>query len=505
MTTMYDLAREEYAALGIDTEAVMEKLAAKPISVHCWQGDDVLGFDQEGGLSGGIQTTGNYPGRARTFEELTADFEAAMALVPGAKRINLHASYAVFTDENPWVDRDTIEYKHFEPWVAWAKAHGYGIDFNPTIFGHPMMNNELSLSSPDKATRDFWIRHCKACRKISQQIGEALDDQTLCNIWIPDGLKDVPGDRYGLRERLRDSLDEIYAEKYDRVIDSCESKVFGIGLESMTVGSNEFYLAYAATHPGVYDLLDLGHFHPTENVADKLSSLLLFFDKVPLHVTRPVRWDSDHVVLFDDPTKEVAMEIAHIPGAWEKVIIGLDFFDASINRVGAWATGTRAMEKSLLYALLQPGERLKELQDTYQFTEKMMLAEQAKSMPFGAVWDGVLPPRRLPARWRAVPGRGRLRGQGPARARVRSNHGIFRSGTGDALPRHRHGARGGVRRGHGAAGVRARVRAPVQRRLGAGLARAQRRQPQLSSASRGCGHRSQVLRQGAAPLDAPRR
>ena len=233
----------------------------------------------------------------------------------------------------------------------------------------------------------FWIRHCKACRKISQQIGEALDDQTLCNIWIPDGLKDVPGDRFGLRERLRDSLDEIYAEKYDRVIDSCESKVFGIGLESMTVGSNEFYLAYAATHPGVYDLLDLGHFHPTENVADKLSALLLFFDKVPLHVTRPVRWDSDHVVLFDDPTKEVAMEIAHIPGAWEKVIIGLDFFDASINRVGAWATGTRAMEKSLLYALLQPGERLKELQDTYQFTEKMMLAEQAKSMPFGAVWD----------------------------------------------------------------------------------------------------------------------
>ena len=381
MTTMYDLAREEYAALGIDTEAVMEKLAAKPISVHCWQGDDVLGFDQEGGLSGGIQTTGNYPGRARTFEELTADFEAAMALVPGAKRINLHASYAVFTDENPWVDRDAIEYKHFEPWVAWAKAHGYGIDFNPTIFGHPMMNNELSLSSPDKATRDFWIRHCKACRKISQQIGEALDDQTLCNIWIPDGLKDVPGDRYGLRGRLRDSLDEIFAEKYDRVIDSCESKVFGIGLESMTVGSNEFYLAYAATHPGVYDLLDLGHFHPTENVADKLSALLLFFDKVPMHVTRPVRWDSDHVVLFDDPTKEVAMEIAHIPGAWEKVIIGLDFFDASINRVGAWATGTRAMEKSLLYALLQPGERLKELQDTYQFTEKMMLAEQAKSMP----------------------------------------------------------------------------------------------------------------------------
>ena len=328
MTTMYDLAKDAYAELGIDTEAVMAKLAEKPISVHCWQGDDVLGFDQEGGLSGGIQTTGNYPGRARTFEELTTDFEAAMALVPGAKRINLHASYAVFTDENPWVDRDALEYRHFEPWVAWAKAHGFGIDFNPTIFGHPMMNNELSLSSPDAATRDFWIRHCKACRKISQQIAEALDDETLCNIWIPDGLKDVPADRYGLRERLRDSLDAIYAERYDRVIDSCESKVFGIGLESMTVGSNEFYLAYAATHPGVYDLLDLGHFHPTENVADKLSALLLFFDKVPLHVTRPIRWDSDHVVLFDDPVKEMAMEVAHCPGAWEKVIIGLDFFDA---------------------------------------------------------------------------------------------------------------------------------------------------------------------------------
>ncbi|MCI8425469.1 MAG: L-rhamnose isomerase, partial [Adlercreutzia sp.] len=248
MTTMYDLAKEEYAALGIDTEAVMEKLAKKPISVHCWQGDDVLGFDQEGGLSGGIQATGNYPGRARNFEELTADFDAAMALVPGAKRINLHASYAVFTDENPWVDRDALEYKHFEPWVRWAKERGYGIDFNPTIFGHPAMNNELSLSSPDKETRDFWIRHCKACRKISQQIAEALDDETLCNIWSPDGLKDVPADRFGLRERLRESLDEIYTEKYDRVIDCCESKVFGIGLESMTVGSNEFYLAYAATH-----------------------------------------------------------------------------------------------------------------------------------------------------------------------------------------------------------------------------------------------------------------
>ena len=249
------------------------------------------------------------------------------------------------------------------------------------------MNNELSLSSPDSETRKFWIDHVKACRKISQQIGEALDDEVLCNIWIPDGLKDVPGDRYGLRARLKDSLDQIFEEKYDRVIDACESKVFGIGLESMTVGSNEFYLAYAATHPGVYNLIDSGHFHPTENVADKLSALLLFFDKIPMHVTRPVRWDSDHVILFDDPTKEIAAEIVRCPGAGEKVLVGLDFFDASINRIGAWVTGCRAMEKSLLYALLQPNDQLKELQDEYRFTEKMMLAEAAKSMPFGTVWD----------------------------------------------------------------------------------------------------------------------
>lgn len=387
MTTMFESAKEQYAKLGIDVEAAMDKLAQKAISVHCWQGDDVLGFDQEGGLSGGIQTTGNYPGRARNFEELKADFEESMSMVPGTKRIALHASYAIFTDEHPWVDRDQITYANFEPWVEWAKEHGYGIDFNPTIFGHPKMNNELSLSSPDPETRKFWIDHVKACRKISQQIGEALDDEVLCNIWIPDGLKDVPGDRYGLRARLKDSLDQIFEEKYDRVIDACESKVFGIGLESMTVGSNEFYLAYAATHPGVYNLIDSGHFHPTENVADKLSALLLFFDKIPMHVTRPVRWDSDHVILFDDPTKEIAAEIVRCPGAWEKVLVGLDFFDASINRIGAWVTGCRAMEKSLLYALLQPNDQLKELQDEYRFTEKMMLAEAAKSMLFGTVWD----------------------------------------------------------------------------------------------------------------------
>lgn len=386
MDTMYGLAKEHYAEMGLDTEAAMAKLAQKPISVHCWQGDDVHGFDQEGDLTGGIQATGDYPGRARNFKELTADFETAMSMVPGKKRINLHASYAVF-GEGGFVDRDKLTYAQFEPWVEWARKNGFGIDFNPTLFSHPQMNHELSLSSPDDATRKFWIDHCIACRKISQQIGEALDDQVLCNLWIPDGMKDIPADRYGLRARLKDSLDQIYAEPMDHVIDACESKVFGIGLESMTVGSNEFYLAYAATHPGVYDLLDTGHFHPTENVADKLSALLLFFDKVPLHVTRPVRWDSDHVLLFDDPTRELAVEIARCQGAWEKVIIGLDFFDASINRVAAWAVGTRAMEKSLLYGLLQPHDVLKEMQDKYLFTQKMILSEQAKTLPLGAVWD----------------------------------------------------------------------------------------------------------------------
>ena len=297
-------------------EAVMEKLAAKPISVHCWQGDDVLGFDQEGGLSGGIQTTGNYPGRARTFEELTCDFEAAMALVPGAKRINLHASYAVFTDENPWVDRDAIEYKHFEPWVAWAKEHGYGIDFNPTLFSHPMVKEGLTVSSPDKDVRDFWIRHCIACRKIAERIGEELDDMVLNNFWIPDGLKDYPADRFGMRERLRDALDEIYSFETPHVIDAMEQKVFGIGVEGFTTGNQEFYVSYAAKKGGNHVvLIDAGHFNPMENIADKLSSLLLFFPYVPLHVTRSMHWDSDHVVLFDDNIKEIAGEIVRCPDA----------------------------------------------------------------------------------------------------------------------------------------------------------------------------------------------
>lgn len=383
----YEDAKNRYAKTGIDVESVMKKLSEKPISVHCWQGDDVLGFDQPGGLSGGIQTTGNYPGRARNFEELKSDFEKAMSMVPGKKRINLHACYAIFTDENPWVDRDQLEYKHFEPWVKWAKEKGYGIDFNPTVFGHPKMNNELSLSSPDKETRDFWIKHCIVCREISEQIGQELNDQVLLNVWIPDGFKDIPADRLGPRKRLVDSLDQIFEKKLPHVIDSVESKVFGIGLESMTVGSNEFYMAYASKREGVYNLIDNGHYHPLENASDKISAIMPFFDKIPLHVTRSVRWDSDHACLFDDTLKEIALEVTKTEEAWQKVIVATDFFDASINRVAAWVTGVRAVQKALLFGLLQPNEKLTNMQDNYKFTEKMMTMETFKSMPFGTIWD----------------------------------------------------------------------------------------------------------------------
>ena len=381
----FESAKAIYAAMGVDVEAALAKAKDKAISIHCWQGDDVAGFDQKDGRAGdGIQTTGNYPGRARTFEELTADFKKAASLIPGKKRINLHASYAVFPD-GEWVDRDKIEYRHFEKWVEFARENGYGIDFNPTCFSHPMVTDGLTLSSPIESVRRFWIEHCKACRKISNEIGAQLGDKVLNNIWIPDGFKDVPADRMGPRMRLKASLDEIFAEKYDHVIDSVESKVFGIGLESCTVGSNEFYMSYAGTHPGVYNLLDNGHYHPTEVVSDKIPALLCFFDKIPLHVTRPVRWDSDHVVAFDDELKEIMKEIVR-NDALDRVLIGLDFFDASINRVAAWVIGTRNAEKALLWALLQPNARLKELQDTAQFTEKFMLMEEAKTLPFSDIW-----------------------------------------------------------------------------------------------------------------------
>ena len=381
----FESAKAIYAAMGVDVEAALAKAKSKAISIHCWQGDDVAGFDQKDGRAGdGIQTTGNYPGRARNFEELTADFLKAASLIPGKKRINLHASYAVFAD-GEWVDRDRIEYRHFEKWVEFARENGFGIDFNPTCFSHPMVTDGLTLSSPIESVRRFWIDHCKACRRIANEIGAQLGDHVLNNVWIPDGMKDVPADRLGPRMRLKASLDEIFAEKLPNVIDCVESKVFGIGLESYTVGSNEFYMSYAGTHPGVYNLLDNGHYHPTEVVSDKIPALLCFFDKIPLHVTRPVRWDSDHVVAFDDELKEIMKEIVR-NDALDRVLIGLDFFDASINRVAAWIIGTRNAEKALLWALLQPNQQLKALQDAGNFTEKFMLMEEAKTLPFSDIW-----------------------------------------------------------------------------------------------------------------------
>ena len=392
----FESASARYAALGVDVEAALAAAADKAISIHCWQGDDVTGFDRpDGGAGDGIQTTGNYPGKARNFAELTADFKKAAGLIPGRKRINLHACYAVFAD-GEWVDRDKIEYRHFIPWVEYAKENGFGIDFNPTCFSHPMVTDGLTLSSPDEKVRRFWIDHCIACRRIANEIGAALNDKVLNNVWIPDGLKDVPADRMGPRMRLKEALDEIFAEKLPNVIDCVESKVFGIGLESYTVGSNEFYMSYASMHPGVYNLLDNGHYHPTEVVSDKIPSLLCFFDYIPLHVTRGVRWDSDHVVTFEDELKEIMKEIVR-NDALEKVLIGLDFFDASINRVAAWIIGTRNAQKALLWALLQPNALLKKLQDEANFTEKLVMMEEAKTLPFSDIWEEYCRRQGVPA------------------------------------------------------------------------------------------------------------
>lgn len=393
----FESAKAQYEHFGIDVEKCLEAAAGKAISIHCWQGDDVTGFDNpDGGAGNGIQTTGNYPGRARSFGELKADFVKAISLIPGKKRINLHACYAVFDQENPWVDRNRLEYRHFAPWVEFARENGIGIDFNPTVFSHSMVKDGLSLSSPDEEVRRFWIDHCIACRRIAERIGEELGDMVLNNVWIPDGFKDVPADRLGPRLRLKDSLDQIFAEKCPHVIDCVESKVFAIGVESYTVGSNEFYMSYAASHPGVYNLLDNGHYHPTEVVSDKIPALLAFFDKVPLHVTRGVRWDSDHVVLFEDELKEIMKEIVR-NDALDRVLIGLDFFDASINRVAAWVIGARNAEKALLWAMLQPHEQLKAMQDSADFTRKMMLMEEVKTLPFGDIWTEYCRRQGVPA------------------------------------------------------------------------------------------------------------
>jgi L-rhamnose isomerase len=391
---MYQEAKEAYKKWGVDTEKAMKKCAGIPVSVHCWQGDDVTGFEKAAGpLSGGIQATGNYPGKARDKDELWADLDMAFSLIPGKKRLNLHSNYLI-TDET--VSRDQVEPRHFEAWLTWAKKRKVGLDFNATPFSHPMASGGLTLSHPDKAVREFWIRHCKATRKIAAYFGEKQGSASLHDIWIPDGLKDVPADRLGPRERLRDALDEIYAVKYDKshIIDVVESKLFGIGLESYTTGSSDFYIAYAASR-GIYVLLDNGHYHPTELVSDKISSLLSIFDKVALHVTRAVRWDSDHVVLFEDEIREIAKEVIRNK-AEDRVLIGLDYFDASINRVAAWVTGARNFQKALLYACLIPHDKLKKLQDEQNYSKLLVTQEEVKTLPFGAVWDEYLAREKIP-------------------------------------------------------------------------------------------------------------
>ena len=381
----YQDAKMRYAAVGVDVDAALKRTAEIPISLHCWQGDDVVGFDQKGALSGGIQTTGNYPYRARNVEEVFADIEKVLSYTPGKHhKINLHASYAIF-DEGEWVDRNKLEPKHFAKWVEFAKKNHVGLDFNPTMFSHPLAA-DATLSSENEEIRKFWIEHCIASLKISEYLATETGEPCLMNIWIPDGLKDLPADRRGPRARLKDSLDQIISQPYDKskVYISVESKVFGIGMESYTVGSHEFYMNYAAKN-NLLCLIDTGHFHPTEVVADKLSSMLLFNDKMALHVSRPVRWDSDHVILFNDELRELAEEI--VKNGPDHFFIGLDYFDASINRVSAWTNGIRNMEKALLYAELEPNEKLAELQEKRDFTGVMSLREEVRTLPFGDVWD----------------------------------------------------------------------------------------------------------------------
>ncbi|MDO5135599.1 MAG: L-rhamnose isomerase [Eubacteriales bacterium] len=390
MTTKerYEAAKELYAALGVDTDKAVETLKTIPIALHCWQGDDVKGFDQDGPLTGGIQTTGNYPGKAMTPEELMEDIDKVLELCPGTKKLNLHASYAIF-EEGERVDRDKLEPKHFKKWAEFAKERGIGIDFNPTFFSSPRVKDGLTLTSPDEETRKFWIDHGKACIRISQYFAEETGIPCVMNIWIGDGYKDVPADRMGPRLRYKEAIEEILSEPYDfdKVKPCVESKVFGIGVEAYTAGSAEFTLSFAAEHKDkCLPLMDNGHYHPTEVVSDKIPALLCFFPEIALHVTRGIRWDSDHVVAFDDETKEIAKEIVR-NDALDRVYIALDFFDASINRISAWVNGFRNMEKALLYALLQPADMLKELQDTNQFTKLMTIQEELKTYPMGAVWD----------------------------------------------------------------------------------------------------------------------
>ena len=381
----YALAKERYATLGVDTEQALARLKRVSLSLHCWQGDDVGGFeDPARGLSGGILATGNYPGKARTGDELRADLDQAYKLIPGTHRLNLHA---IYLEAEKKVERNAIEPKHFARWLDWAKANGHGVDFNPTCFSHPLADSGFTLAHADKAVRDFWIAHCIACREIGAYFGKELGTPTVTNVWIPDGHKDTPADRVAPRERLRESLDKIFEKTLDprHNLDAVESKLFGLGSESYVVGSHEFYLGYAISRQKLL-CLDAGHFHPTETIADKISSVLLYLPEILLHVSRGVRWDSDHVVTLTDDLHAIAQEI--VRGDFlNRVHIGLDYFDASINRVAAWAIGARNTLRALLGALLEPTAQLRALEDSGDYTGRLALVEELKGLPSGAVWD----------------------------------------------------------------------------------------------------------------------
>ena len=378
----YDLAVERYAAIGIDVEKVMEQLQGLQLSLHCWQADDVTGFESSGELTGGIQTTGNYPGKARNIDELRADVLKAASLIPGKHRLNLHEIYGDFGGK--FVDRDQVEPAHFESWMQWAAENGMKLDFNSTSFSHPK-SGDLSLSSPDEGIRNFWIEHTKRCRAVAEEMGKRQGDPCIMNLWVHDGSKDITVNRMKYRALLKDSLDQIFTTEYQNMKDCIESKVFGIGLESYTVGSNDFYIGYAAQNQKIITL-DTGHFHPTESVADKVSSMLLYVPELMLHVSRPVRWDSDHVTIMNDETLDLCKEIVRCD-ALDKVHVGLDYFDASINRIGAYVIGSRATQKCMLQALLEPLHLLREYEANGRGFERLALLEECKSLPWNAVWD----------------------------------------------------------------------------------------------------------------------
>jgi L-rhamnose isomerase len=393
----YQIAKERYAAVGVDTDAAMKRLETIPISLHCWQGDDVGGFETAGATlsGGGIQATGNYPGKARTIAELRSDLEKAFSVIPGKHRLNLHASY--LDNDGKYIERDAIQPKHFQSWIDWAKANGLGMDFNPTYFSHPKANDGFTLAHSDKSIRDFWIDHGIRCRHIGAEMGRQLGTLTVTNVWIPDGYKDIPVDRTAPRERLTESLDKIFAEPIDPKVhlDAVEAKLFGIGAESYTAGSHEYYMGYAVSRQKLLTL-DAGHFHPTEMISEKVSSVLLFCPGLLLHVSRPVRWDSDHVVILDDELQAIAKELVR-SGKLDRIHVGLDYFDASINRVAAWVIGTRNMLKALLIALLEPTSALKEIELEMDFTRRLVMLEEQKSLPWSAVWDQYCEQKGVPA------------------------------------------------------------------------------------------------------------